>query len=116
MTRRDSKPGCSDVPAWHPVCPYETLKRDGYAILELATTAIAVFAVEGEVYAVEDACTHDGGELAGGPLEGCTITCPRHGARFDLKTGAVLAPPAVVPLRIFPVRVTAGRVEVDTGG
>lgn len=99
---------------WHPVSTPETLRRDGYAVLELATTAIAVFEVEGELYAVEDACTHDGGELAGGPLQGYEITCPRHGARFDLRTGAVLAPPAYIPLRTFPVRIRDGQIEVET--
>ncbi|MHB1543296.1 MAG: Rieske (2Fe-2S) protein [Gammaproteobacteria bacterium] len=100
---------------WHPVCSIEALQSDGYAVLELATTAIAVFDIQGDLYAVEDVCTHDGGELAGGPIEGHTITCPRHGARFDLQTGQVLAPPACIPLRTFPVRIQGGYVEVEIG-
>lgn len=74
--------------------------------------AIAVFNVDGEYYAVEDLCTHDGGELAGGEVEGCEVICPRHGARFSLKTGEVLAPPAYEPILTYPVRIREGRVEV----
>lgn len=70
-------------------------------------TAIAVFNIDGAFHAVEDVCTHDGGELAGGCLDGFAVECPRHGARFDLRTGAVLAPPAVTPIVVMPVRVEA---------
>lgn len=70
-------------------------------------TAIAVFNIDGAFHAVEDVCTHDGGELTGGCLDGFAVECPRHGARFDLRTGAVLAPPAVTPIVVMPVRVAA---------
>ncbi len=73
-------------------------------------TAIAVFNVDGAFHAVEDVCTHDGGDLAGGCVDGFAVECPRHGARFDLRTGAVLAPPAVVPIVVMPVRVDADGV------
>lgn len=68
-------------------------------------TPIAVFNVDGAFHAVEDTCTHDGGDLAGGCIDGHVVECPRHGARFDLRTGAVLAPPAVVPIAVMLVRV-----------
>jgi len=55
-------------------------------------TPIAVFNVDGEVYAIEDICTHDGSELTGGPVVGYEVECPRHGARFDVRTGAALCP------------------------
>ena len=63
--------------------------------------------------AIDDVCTHDGGDLGEGELEGCAVECPRHGARFDLRTGKVLALPAVFPVNAYPVRVVEGRVEVD---
>ena len=66
----------------------------------------------GEYFAIEDICTHDGAELTGGAIEGAEVICPRHGARFCLRTGAVLSPPAYEPLRIFEARASAGRVEV----
>jgi len=67
--------------------------------------AIAVFNIDGALYAVEDVCTHDGGDLATGELQGYEIECPRHGARFDVRTGAVLCPPAYEPIAKFPVKV-----------
>ncbi|NTV95829.1 MAG: Rieske 2Fe-2S domain-containing protein, partial [Thiobacillus sp.] len=63
-------------------------------------------------HAIEDACSHDGGELASGTLVGREITCPRHGAGFDITTGAVTAPPAYEAVAVLPVRITAGQIEV----
>ena len=65
--------------------------------------------------AIDNVCTHDGGILGDGELEDCMVECPRHGARFDLLTGAVKAFPAVFPVNAYPVRVVDGRVEVDLG-
>ncbi len=64
-------------------------------------------------YAIDDICTHDGGSLDQGTLEGYAIECPRHGARFDVRTGKVLALPAARPVRTYPTRVKAGSVEVE---
>jgi 3-phenylpropionate/trans-cinnamate dioxygenase ferredoxin subunit len=69
--------------------------------------------VAGTVYAIEDVCTHDGGELDQGELEGCRIMCPRHGAYFDVTTGAALTLPAILPVETFPVRVEAGEIFVE---
>jgi 3-phenylpropionate/trans-cinnamate dioxygenase ferredoxin subunit len=63
--------------------------------------------VDGAIYAIEDVCTHDGGPLDQGELEGNRIVCPRHGATFDVRTGEVVALPAVLPVGTFPVRVDA---------
>ncbi|MDQ2993162.1 MAG: non-heme iron oxygenase ferredoxin subunit [Candidatus Eremiobacteraeota bacterium] len=68
--------------------------------------------VDGTIYAVEDVCTHDGAPLDQGWLDGKCITCPRHGAVFDVTTGAVLALPAVIPLRTFAVDVRDGCVTI----
>jgi 3-phenylpropionate/trans-cinnamate dioxygenase ferredoxin subunit len=70
--------------------------------------------VEGEFYAVEDVCTHDGGALDGGELDGCRIMCPRHGAFFDVTTGKALTLPAITPLPIYPVRIDGDDVFVET--
>lgn len=67
-------------------------------------TAIAVYNIDGALYAIEDICSHDGGELAGGDVHGFEVECVRHGARFDLRTGAVTEPPAYEPIASFPVR------------
>jgi 3-phenylpropionate/trans-cinnamate dioxygenase ferredoxin subunit len=66
-----------------------------------------------DLFAVEDRCTHDGESLAGAEVEACQIICPRHGARFDLRTGDALTPPAYEPIRTFNVRQHEGRVLVE---
>lgn len=73
-------------------------------------TPIAVYNIDGDLYAVEDVCTHDDGDLAGGELHGFEVECPRHGARFDLRTGAVTCPPAYEPIASFPVREEGGAI------
>jgi 3-phenylpropionate/trans-cinnamate dioxygenase ferredoxin subunit len=73
---------------------------------------VAVFNVNGDYYAIDDACTHDGGSLSGGEVQGEEVVCPRHGARFNIRTGAVTAPPAYEGVHAFPVRVEDGQVLV----
>lgn len=67
----------------------------------------------GTLYAIEDVCTHDGGPLDQGTLEGETVVCPRHGATFDVRTGDALTLPAVIPLMTFPVTIEGDDVYVD---
>jgi 3-phenylpropionate/trans-cinnamate dioxygenase ferredoxin subunit len=69
--------------------------------------------VDGKVYAIEDVCTHDGGPLDQGTLEGECVVCPRHGATFDVRTGDALTLPAVIPLMTFDVTVQGDDVFVD---
>lgn len=64
-----------------------------------------LFRVGNDYYCIEDVCTHDGQPLTEGPLEGKEITCPRHGARFNIETGAALCMPATEPVRVFDVEV-----------
>lgn len=71
---------------------------------------VAIFYVNGSYYAIEDICTHDDGPLAEGELEGCQLICPRHGARFDIRTGEALTLPAYRPVERYDVTVEAGRV------
>ena len=73
---------------------------------------VRVARVSGTLYAFEDRCTHDDSPFEDAPIEDCEIICPRHGARFDLRTGEVMAPPAYEPLRVFEVRESGGRIEV----
>jgi 3-phenylpropionate/trans-cinnamate dioxygenase ferredoxin subunit len=75
--------------------------------------SVAVCNADGRFYAVEDVCTHDGGPLGEGILEGCAIECPRHGAQFDIRTGEVLRAPAYLPIRAFPTRVENGAILVE---
>ncbi len=73
---------------------------------------IAIARTEGQFFAIEDICTHDGAELAGGEIEGTEIICPRHGARFCLRTGQALTPPAYEPVRVFETKIEADRLWV----
>ena len=65
-----------------------------------------------QFFAIEDVCSHDGQPLTNGPIDDCSITCPRHGARFDLKTGRPLCMPAIEPISTFEVQVRDGEVFV----
>lgn len=84
----------------------------GVKIARLDEQEIAVFNLGGTYYAMDDVCTHDGGPLAEGILEGHVIECPRHGARFDVRTGAVLSMPATAPVTTHVVRVEGDEIQV----
>ncbi len=95
---------------WIRVCARSELLPGEYRSVWDGDVQIAVFNLDGELYAIEDVCTHDGGELTGGVVEGHEIECPRHGARFDIRTGAVLCPPAYEPVAKFPVKIEGDAV------
>jgi 3-phenylpropionate/trans-cinnamate dioxygenase ferredoxin component len=97
---------------WVDVAPASELAPGAWRCVDVNGSQVAVFNLDGGYYAIEDVCTHDGGILTGGSVEGDVIVCPRHGARFSIRTGAVLAPPAYEDVPTFPVRVEAGRVQV----
>ena len=100
---REAVPGtkASDIP------------RGALALIEIDGTRIAVANVDGSYYAFDDACTHEHCSLAEGDLEGTTVICMCHGAEFDVRTGHVLAPPAKLPLKVYPVRVTDGLLHIE---
>lgn len=74
--------------------------------------SIVVFNIAGQLFAIGDVCSHDNGPLGDGELEDHQISCPRHGARFDVRNGVVLTPPAVVDIPAYPVRIVGGVIEV----
>jgi 3-phenylpropionate/trans-cinnamate dioxygenase ferredoxin subunit len=88
------------------------IPEGGVKVVRLEDQSVAVFHVGGAYYALEDVCTHDGGPLAEGTLEGDVIECPRHGARFDVRTGAVLCLPATTPVPTYEVRVEGDEIQV----
>jgi nitrite reductase/ring-hydroxylating ferredoxin subunit len=85
----------------------------GGKLVEAGGQSVALFNVNGSYFAIENTCPHAGGPLAEGPLDGDVVTCPWHGSRFNVKTGAVLAPPARRSVKSFPVRVTGSDVEIE---
>lgn len=97
---------------WTDVEDAEKLGEGEHVVVDVDGTDVAVFNLNGQYFAIEDVCTHDGAEIASGTLEGDQIVCPRHGARFCVKTGAVLSPPAYEDLYCFPLRVADGVVQV----
>jgi 3-phenylpropionate/trans-cinnamate dioxygenase ferredoxin component len=80
---------------------------------EVDGVAVVVVRCAGGLYAVEDRCTHDGESFAGAQVESCELICPRHGARFDLRTGDALTPPAYEPVRTYATREQNGRILVE---
>jgi 3-phenylpropionate/trans-cinnamate dioxygenase ferredoxin subunit len=81
--------------------------------LAVGRRMVAVARSGDEYFAIEDVCTHDGAELTGGEIEGAEIVCPRHGARFCLRTGEALTPPAYEPVRVFATRIDDGRLWIN---
>lgn len=103
---------------WFDVAPEADLLPGQAKLIDVDNVMIAVFNVDGDYYAIEDVCTHDGASMLGCGLEpdevidGAELICPRHGARFCVKTGNALTPPAYEPTTTFPVRVENGMVQV----
>lgn len=99
----------------HDVCPLSELPPNRVRVVVVGDVEIAVFNADGALYAIEDRCTHDDGPLADGDFDpdSCIVSCPRHGAQFDVRTGKALTLPAYIPVDTFPVRVVDGVVRVD---
>jgi 3-phenylpropionate/trans-cinnamate dioxygenase ferredoxin subunit len=81
--------------------------------IDLDGLAVALFNVEGQYYAIEDVCTHDGAPLAHGRFRGDQITCPRHGARFNVRTGEALSMPAFEPVETYQVKVEGNDILIE---
>lgn len=102
---------------WTNVAPVEQFTPGQSRLINIDDVYIAVFNLDGQYYAIEDQCTHDGSSMLGAGLEpedvidGDQVVCPRHGARFCIKTGAALTPPAYEPVTSFPVRIKDGVVQ-----
>ena len=82
-------------------------------VVQAEGRSIALFNVEGTFYAIDNTCTHRGGPLGEGAIQGDSVECPWHGAHFNVKTGAVTNPPARAGVRSFPVKVEGSDVLVD---
>ena len=82
-------------------------------VVQAEGRAVGVANVDGQFYAFADVCTHDDGPVAEGELDGCIIECPRHGARFDIASGAVLSMPAVVPLPVYDLKIEQDEIKIS---
>jgi 3-phenylpropionate/trans-cinnamate dioxygenase ferredoxin subunit len=97
------------------VCSAEELAEGEMRLVEANGEKIGVFNCGGELFAIEDRCSHDDGPLAEGEFdaETCTVECPRHGSLFDLRTGKPKTLPAYVPVRTFAARVEGNEVKLE---
>jgi metal-sulfur cluster biosynthetic enzyme/nitrite reductase/ring-hydroxylating ferredoxin subunit len=100
------------MPEFIHVAEVADVSDPGKILVEVDGEMIALFHVSGSFYAIDDVCTHDGGPLVDGELQDYTIACPRHGAKFDIRTGAALSMPAIRPTLAHDVKVENGSVSV----
>jgi 3-phenylpropionate/trans-cinnamate dioxygenase ferredoxin subunit len=93
----------------------EELPPGAVKIVREGDLVVGVFNANGELYAIEDRCSHDDGPLAEGDFDPdtCVVVCPRHGSEFDVRTGRPRTLPAYIPVDTFPVRVEEGRIKVE---
>ena len=80
--------------------------------IEIDDQELVVFNLAGEYFAIGDVCSHDDGPLGEGEIEDYEVICPRHGARFDVRSGQVTALPAVTDIPAYPVRVSGEDIEI----
>jgi 3-phenylpropionate/trans-cinnamate dioxygenase ferredoxin component len=98
------------------VTPVDGLQPGERLFLEIGDLPIVIFNVDGKFYSIGDICTHDNGPLGDGELEDHIVICPRHGAHFDICSGAALTLPAIRPTPSYPVRIRNGFIEIGIPG
>lgn len=97
---------------WIDVISVNDLQEGMHTVVSLDDVSLLLVNIGGEFYAIENICSHDGGELSDGEVIGAEIICPRHGSHFCLKTGTALSAPAFEDIDTYSVRVVGDRVEV----
>jgi 3-phenylpropionate/trans-cinnamate dioxygenase ferredoxin subunit len=100
------------MPEWINVFNENALMNGENNVIDVDGTDVAIFKINDEFFAIEDVCSHDGTEIASGELDGDEIICPRHGARFCIKTGTVKSAPAYEDIHSYPVRIVEGMVQI----
>jgi 3-phenylpropionate/trans-cinnamate dioxygenase ferredoxin subunit len=94
------------------IAPLADLPVGERLFIEVDEKKIVIFNLAGNLYALGDVCTHDDGPVGDGEIEGMDIICPRHGARFDIRSGEALLLPAAVDIPAYPVRIAAGMIGI----
>ncbi|HUE73079.1 MAG TPA: Rieske 2Fe-2S domain-containing protein [Pirellulaceae bacterium] len=95
-----------------PAAKLSELNATGRLLVEVDDRIVALFRVGGEIFCIDDVCTHDGGPLSDGKLDDHTIACPRHGAKFDIRTGKALTMPATVDTAAHDVKIEGDTIFV----
>ena len=94
------------------IAPASELPPGERLFVEIADKPIVIFNIAGQFFSIADVCSHDDGPVGEGDLEGYNITCPRHGAEFDVRTGKVMQMPAVIDIPAYPVKVVDGMIHL----
>jgi nitrite reductase/ring-hydroxylating ferredoxin subunit len=103
----------SPKPSRLELCRTIDVEMGGGLKVEVGGLALAVFNVDGEFFVTDDACTHGPGSLAEGYLSDDVVECNFHGGQFNVRTGKVVSPPCILPVRTYPAIVEDGRVFID---
>jgi nitrite reductase/ring-hydroxylating ferredoxin subunit len=98
---------------WHIAAKVEELSESEPLGVMVAGEPIALYRLGGQIFATHNICTHEQALLSDGFIEGDCIECPIHQARFDIRTGAVVSPPATEPVKTYPVKIEDGRILVE---
>jgi len=101
------------MPQWIEVCKVSEFERESVKTTLYEDIPIAIFKIGNDFYAIVDECTHMEARLSEGNVEGEVITCPLHGAKFNLRTGDVLSLPAASPIQVLPLKIKNGTIFVD---
>jgi len=94
------------------IAPMDQVPNGERLFIEVENRQIVIFNMAGKLFAIGDVCTHDNGPVGDGEIEGDEIICPRHGGRFDIRTGKATSLPAVVDIPSYPVRVVDGMIQL----
>lgn len=97
---------------YYEIIPASELPNGERLFIEIEGNSLVIFNVAGQFFAIADICSHDGGPLGEGDLEGFNVICPRHGAEFDVRTGKVVQLPAVDDIPAYPVQARDGMIFV----
>ena len=98
---------------WHFAGIADDFEDEDIEQLKVGALAIAVYRAKGEFYATQDLCTHEHAYLSDGILIDCVVECPFHQGRFDVRTGAALSPPVIIPVKIYPLKIVEGKIYVN---
>ena len=94
------------------IAPVGELPNGERLFVDIEGKPIVIFNIGGQLFSIADVCSHDDGPVGEGRLEGYNITCPRHGAQFDIRAGKVIQMPAIVDIPAYPVRVVNGMIQL----
>lgn len=94
------------------IVPASDLPNGERLFVEIEGKPLVIFNIASQFFSIGDVCSHDDGPVGEGDIEGYNITCPRHGAEFDIRTGKVMSMPAVVDIPAYPVKVVDGMIQV----